>query len=187
MDTSIDDLIVEAAGVLRQAGASQVYVFGSAAKGSLRQDSDVDLAVSGLPPRVFFRAMGQAAAVLRRLEDRVGASKLTIARPLTVIALCLWPYAPLVALSSTYKQATAQVVGQFVGVAFQAVQVFQHALNPLHFTAGEADLQQLVQLLDCQQRLGRYGNAGLGEFQQIRPQLFRELHIAPDNQHGDIL
>ena len=71
MSETIDNLIHEAAGILREAGAREVYVFGSAAKGEMRDHSDVDLAVSGLPPQVFFRAMSQASAVLRRPLDLV--------------------------------------------------------------------------------------------------------------------
>ena len=40
------------------------YLFGSAAHGPVRKDSDVDLAVSGLPPAYFFRAMGKASRVI---------------------------------------------------------------------------------------------------------------------------
>jgi len=45
-----------AAAVLKELGAREVYVFGSAARGTMREDSDIDLAVTGLPPGVFFRA-----------------------------------------------------------------------------------------------------------------------------------
>jgi len=56
--------IERAAEALRAAGAKEVYLFGSAAMGRLDPDSDVDLAVSGLPPRRFFHAMGEAADLL---------------------------------------------------------------------------------------------------------------------------
>jgi predicted nucleotidyltransferase len=49
LESSID----EAADILKAFGATEVYVFGFAAHGLLRADSDVDLAVSGLPPAVF--------------------------------------------------------------------------------------------------------------------------------------
>ena len=45
---------------LKTAGAKEVYVFGSATKGKMRPNSDVDMAVSGLPPEVFSPAMGAA-------------------------------------------------------------------------------------------------------------------------------
>ena len=49
---------------LKAAGAREVYLFGSAARGKMREGSDVDFAVSGLPPQVFFRAMAQAHRAL---------------------------------------------------------------------------------------------------------------------------
>jgi predicted nucleotidyltransferase len=71
MTDDFPTLIEKAAGVLKAAGAREVYVFGSAITGKLRDDSDVDLAVSGLPPGQFFRAMGKAADVLRRPVDLI--------------------------------------------------------------------------------------------------------------------
>lgn len=67
MSTSRDEvtvLIAKAAAILKTAGAREVYVFGSAAQGKLHEDSDVDMAVSGLPPEVFFRAMARASDAL---------------------------------------------------------------------------------------------------------------------------
>jgi predicted nucleotidyltransferase len=63
--------IEAAAAALRAAGAREVYLFGSAAQGNLREDSDIDMAVAGLPPAVFFRAMGQAQKVLGRELDLI--------------------------------------------------------------------------------------------------------------------
>lgn len=73
MDADLDlkERIGRAAAVLKAAGAREVYVFGSAARGRLRASSDVDLAVSGLPPERFFRAMGEAADALGRDLDLV--------------------------------------------------------------------------------------------------------------------
>ncbi len=53
MAEELDRLIEKAAAELKAAGASQVFLFGSAAKGTLRENSDVDMAVSGLPPRAI--------------------------------------------------------------------------------------------------------------------------------------
>ncbi len=61
MTDNLRERIERAAAALKAAGAREVYVFGSAAFGELRDESDVDLAVSGLPPRRFFYAMGEAA------------------------------------------------------------------------------------------------------------------------------
>jgi predicted nucleotidyltransferase len=60
-----------ACAALRERGAREIYLFGSGARGSLRDDSDVDLAVSGLPPRLFFQAMSDASDALGRPLDLV--------------------------------------------------------------------------------------------------------------------
>jgi len=61
----------EAANLLRSLGASQVFVFGSAVRGELRPDSDIDMAVSGLPARVYFSAISKASDLLGRPVDLV--------------------------------------------------------------------------------------------------------------------
>lgn len=66
MARTLAEAIVEAARVLRAQGAREVYLFGSVATGRVRDGSDVDLAVAGLPPERFFRALGLAADVLGR-------------------------------------------------------------------------------------------------------------------------
>jgi predicted nucleotidyltransferase len=66
MATTLSEAIRAAARVLREQGAREVYLFGSAATGRLRDGSDVDLAVAGLSPERFFRAMGLAADLLDR-------------------------------------------------------------------------------------------------------------------------
>ncbi len=71
MEGELRRRIAEAAAVLKAAGAREVYVFGSAVRGSLREKSDVDMAVSGLPPEVFFRAMAAATDALGRSLDLV--------------------------------------------------------------------------------------------------------------------
>lgn len=71
MTDELKGRIALAAEALKKAGAREVYLFGSAATDLLREDSDVDLAVSGLPPRQFFRAMGQASRILHRPVDLV--------------------------------------------------------------------------------------------------------------------
>jgi len=63
--------IRKAAEALKAFGAKEVYVFGSAATGKMREYSDIDLAVSGLPPEKFFPAMGKAGDALDRELDLV--------------------------------------------------------------------------------------------------------------------
>ncbi len=71
MDGEISELIKRAAQVLKGAGAREVYLFGSAAKGILREDSDIDFAVAGLPPERFFRAIGEVGDIVQRNIDLV--------------------------------------------------------------------------------------------------------------------
>ena len=71
MADETERLLGEAIAALKAAGAREVYVFGSAAKGELRENSDVDMAVSGPPPEVFFRAMAAAHDALGRPLDLV--------------------------------------------------------------------------------------------------------------------
>jgi len=61
----------EAVNLLRSFGASQVFIFGSAVRDELRTDSDIDMAVSGLPPRVYFSAISKASDLLGRPVDLV--------------------------------------------------------------------------------------------------------------------
>jgi len=63
--------IALAAEALKRYGAREVYVFGSLAEGKLTRYTDVDMAVSGLPPRVFFAAMGEAHTILMRPLDLI--------------------------------------------------------------------------------------------------------------------
>lgn len=60
-----------AADILIGAGAQAVYVFGSSAEGTETDASDIDLAVSGLPPEKFFHAWGEATTAVRRPLDVV--------------------------------------------------------------------------------------------------------------------
>ncbi len=60
-----------AANLLRSMGATQVFIFGSAVRGLLRSDSDIDMAVTGLPPVVYFSAVSKASDILGRPVDLV--------------------------------------------------------------------------------------------------------------------
>jgi predicted nucleotidyltransferase len=48
-----------------------VFIFGSAVKGRLRPDSDIDMAVTGLPSQVYFSAISKASDLLGRPVDLV--------------------------------------------------------------------------------------------------------------------
>ena len=67
MSDETNILIRRVAVELKTAGAREIYVFGSAAKGAAGAASDLDLAVSGLPPSLFYR-MGA------RVSDLAGCS-----------------------------------------------------------------------------------------------------------------
>jgi uncharacterized protein len=71
MNDKMKELIKRAAAALKEAGAREVYLFGSGARGRMHEDSDIDLAVSGLPPEKFFQAMGNAGDILQRPFDLV--------------------------------------------------------------------------------------------------------------------
>jgi len=58
-----------AASLLRSMGASQVFVFGSWVRGELGPDSDIDMAVSGLPAKVYFSAVSRVSDLLGRPVD----------------------------------------------------------------------------------------------------------------------
>lgn len=59
MDEKLRNIIEQAAAVLKAEGAREVFVFGSASEGGLTPHSDIDLAVSGLPPERFYAAAGR--------------------------------------------------------------------------------------------------------------------------------
>ena len=61
----------EAVRTLKGLGAREVYLFGSVAIDRDEDGSDVDMAVVGLPPEVFFGAIGAAERILRRPLDLV--------------------------------------------------------------------------------------------------------------------
>jgi predicted nucleotidyltransferase len=65
------NLLLAAAKLLRGMGATQVFVFGSATKNGLRPDSDIDMAVTGLPPVVYFSAISKASDIFGRPVDLV--------------------------------------------------------------------------------------------------------------------
>jgi len=71
MNEELMQRIRSAAGILIDAGAKEVFLFGSAAKGQMGFDSDIDLAVSGLPPGKYFTVMSSIDAVLKYPYDLV--------------------------------------------------------------------------------------------------------------------
>ena len=68
MDTNI---LTKAANILKSAGCTDVYLFGSQLTGKAHSKSDVDLGVKGLPPRLFFRMHSDLEEALKMPVDLV--------------------------------------------------------------------------------------------------------------------
>jgi predicted nucleotidyltransferase len=64
-------LLKLAAEELKTAGAREIYVFGSVAHASQGFNSDIDLAVSGLPPAIFYRMGARISDLFGRSVDLV--------------------------------------------------------------------------------------------------------------------
>lgn len=57
--------------ILKQAGCTQVFLFGSLAAGQAREGTDVDLAIRGCPKGKFFHLLGQLLLELEHPVDLV--------------------------------------------------------------------------------------------------------------------
>ncbi len=71
MEYELSLLIRKAASILKSMGATNVYLFGSLAKGTFRKGSDIDVAVSGLPPEKYYHAVGEIMSILRYPVDLI--------------------------------------------------------------------------------------------------------------------
>ena len=60
--------IEKATSLLKSEGCEAVYLFGSLVTGNIRDDSDIDIGISGLPPQKFF---GVYARLDRELSNKV--------------------------------------------------------------------------------------------------------------------
>ena len=67
--------IDKAVSILKTAGCSEIYLFGSLASGESRPDSDIDLAVKGIKKGDFFRIMGKLISSLNCTIDLVDMDK----------------------------------------------------------------------------------------------------------------
>jgi len=77
MTKELDDLIKKATEVLKSFGATEVYLFGSVAKGTNTKHSDIDLAVTGIPPEKFYEAIGETFGAIRREIDIIDLDEKT--------------------------------------------------------------------------------------------------------------
>lgn len=57
--------------ILQDAGAREIFIFGSASRGMERPDSDIDLAVRGLPPERFYEVVGTVLSSISRSFDLI--------------------------------------------------------------------------------------------------------------------
>lgn len=67
----LDSLLETGAALLKASGAREVYVFGSVATGRAHAASDIDLAVSGLPPETFFETMAHLSDLFQTPFDLI--------------------------------------------------------------------------------------------------------------------
>lgn len=71
MAKSIKSDLNKAISLLKEEGCSEIYVFGSVAEGSFEEESDIDLAVKGIPSGSFFRLLGLLMSELDHPVDLV--------------------------------------------------------------------------------------------------------------------
>lgn len=57
--------------ILKEAGCTHVFLFGSLAGGEVREGSDIDLAIRGCPKGEFFHLLGKLLLELDRSADLV--------------------------------------------------------------------------------------------------------------------
>ncbi|MBU0568959.1 nucleotidyltransferase domain-containing protein [bacterium] len=57
--------------ILKEAGCTDIFVFGSSAEGEVREESDIDLAIRGCPPEKFFHLWGKLLFELEHPVDLV--------------------------------------------------------------------------------------------------------------------
>jgi predicted nucleotidyltransferase len=63
--------VAHAVQILKQEGCSEIYLFGSGARGNVSNTSDIDLAVRGCPPERFFHVLGKLLMEVDRPVDLV--------------------------------------------------------------------------------------------------------------------
>ena len=67
----VQDDLTRAIEYLKSVGCKEIFVFGSTARGDYREDSDLDIAVRGLPAERFFAVYGELMTRLSRPVDLV--------------------------------------------------------------------------------------------------------------------
>lgn len=59
LDQRFSEDVQSAIQLLQSVGCSEIYLFGSLARGTAEEDSDIDIAVRGIPAEKFFNVYGQ--------------------------------------------------------------------------------------------------------------------------------
>ncbi|MBI3537839.1 MAG: nucleotidyltransferase domain-containing protein [Chloroflexi bacterium] len=67
--------VLRAVNILREAGCSEIYLFGSIVAGKTRDDSDLDLAIRGCPRGEFFHLLGSLLLELDHSVDLINLDK----------------------------------------------------------------------------------------------------------------
>jgi predicted nucleotidyltransferase len=65
--------------ILKEAGCQEIFIFDSLATGEAKKNSEIDLAVRGCPPDMFFKTLGK---LLRKLKHSVNLIDLDSKNPL---------------------------------------------------------------------------------------------------------
>ena len=68
---SFEEKALRASSILIGMGATEVYIFGSVAQGNVAVNSDLDLAVRGIAPESFYKALGKLLNSLNCSVDLV--------------------------------------------------------------------------------------------------------------------
>ncbi len=71
-DTKTKEDIDLAKEILLKFGCREIYIFGSLIEGNFTDNSDIDIAVVGLPKSKFFTAYGELIEKLSRSVDLIG-------------------------------------------------------------------------------------------------------------------
>jgi len=71
MSQAIQRDLEQATLILKAGGCHAVFLFGSAATGTMHAGSDLDLAVRGCPPQQFFHLLGRLISTLEHPVDLV--------------------------------------------------------------------------------------------------------------------
>ena len=67
--------VIRAIEILKASGCTEIYLFGSIAKGEIRHGSDIDIAVKGCSPEQFFPVMGKLMTELEHSVDLINLDR----------------------------------------------------------------------------------------------------------------